>query len=544
MSTVTPTILSQGQAMDPTYEILSVDVRREVNRIPRAEIHLADGNAARQRFPISDADLFEPGREIEIKLRYEGGDDATVFKGMVVRHAVEASAAGSVLAVEIKDAAVKLTGARHSAVFRDQTDGEIIGGLVEQAGLRKGSIAATRPKHAEIVQYYSTDWDFMLARAEVLGLLVVAADGEISLAEIELEGAPRHTFEWGISEIYDFEMEADAGAQFAAFESVAWSLKDQKLTPASTAKAFQTPQGNLDPTKIAKTFGYETYTLSHPAALAAGELQAWADARMATRRMAMLRGRLAVAGLADVGPLDLIEVAGIGERFNGRTLVTGVRHRVDRRGWQTDLQFGLSPEWFCRRRDVADCPAAGLLPAARGLRIGVIAPFEEDPEKEYRAKVLLPGVDDNDAAVWARLASPEAGKERGYFFRPEEGDEVLVGFLNDDPRQPVVLGSLYGSRNRPPAELAELSAENFHKGIVTRKGTTVAFDDERAAVRIETPGKNKIVVDDDAETIETSDQHGNSLTLSKDGVTIKSAKDVIIDAGGNVEIKGKKVDVK
>ena len=34
MSVATPTILSEGQRIDPSYELLSIDVRREVNRIP------------------------------------------------------------------------------------------------------------------------------------------------------------------------------------------------------------------------------------------------------------------------------------------------------------------------------------------------------------------------------------------------------------------------------------------------------------------------------------------------------------------------------
>ena len=79
---------------------------------------------------------------------------------------------------------------------------------------------------------------------------------------------------------------------------------------------------------------------------------------------------------------------------------------------------------------------------------------------------------------------------------------------------------------------------------MTRKGTRFLFDDEKGSVTVETPKKNKIVLDDDAEEITLSDPHGNAVTLSADGVEIKSAKDLVLDAGGNVEIKGRKVDVK
>ena len=100
---------------------------------------------------------------------------------------------------------------------------------------------------------------------------------------------------------------------------------------------------------------------------------------MARTRMAMLRGRVAVPGFGDVKPLDLMEMSGVGERFNGKTLITGICHRVDEQGWQTDIQFGLSPERFAERPNIIDAPAGGLLPAVNGLQIGVIDKFEADP---------------------------------------------------------------------------------------------------------------------------------------------------------------------
>ena len=43
MSVVTATILSDGQQMDPAFSLLSLDITREVNRIPEAQIVLLDG---------------------------------------------------------------------------------------------------------------------------------------------------------------------------------------------------------------------------------------------------------------------------------------------------------------------------------------------------------------------------------------------------------------------------------------------------------------------------------------------------------------------
>jgi len=550
MGVVSVTILSAGKSMDPSSEIVSIDIVKEVNRIPYTILTLLDGSVAQQKFAISDGAFFEPGKEIEIKLRYEGDPDneTSVFKGLVVKQVVEANHQGTLLTVEMKDATVKLTQSRRSEVYRDKTDDKIIGELISQAGLKKGSLAATQLTHPEIVQYYCTDWDFMLTRAEACGSLVIANDGEISLIslkEIIPADQPKHTFEFGISEVYDFEIEVDASHQRVGVESIAWDLKNQKLTQASKAKAFDLAQGNLKADTVANAVGGKLETLSSSVSLNPKTLQAWADSVMIRSRMAMIRGRISVPGFGDIRCLDVMAVAGIGERFNGKTLVTGIRHRVDQNGWQTDVQFGLSPKRFTAQRDIVDVPAAGLLPGVNGLQIGIVDQFEEDPDKEFRVKVILPGIDEKKGAVWARLATPDAGKERGYFFRPETGDEVVVGFFNDDPRQAVILGAMYGSKNTPPKDVAKLSKDNITKGIVSKTGVTLGFmDDKKPSVFIKTPGKNQIIFDDDNQKIQIADQHGNSITMSKDGIEIKSAKDLKIEAANNVEIKGSKVNVK
>ena len=68
MSAITVTISSADQVMNPDYQLLSIDVVNEVNRIPYAQIILLDGDAAKQEFAISNEAFFEPGKEIEIKL--------------------------------------------------------------------------------------------------------------------------------------------------------------------------------------------------------------------------------------------------------------------------------------------------------------------------------------------------------------------------------------------------------------------------------------------------------------------------------------------
>src|ERR1051326_3105131 len=83
-----------------------------------------------------------------------------------------------------------------------------------------------------------------------------------------------------------------------------------------------------------------------------------------------------------------------------------------------------------------------------GILIGTVLDLA-DPEKLGRVKLRLPQFDDQQTD-WARMASPMAGKDRGFFFQPEVGDEVLVGFENGDPRRAYVLGALWSKVDTPP----------------------------------------------------------------------------------------------
>ncbi|NER86346.1 type VI secretion system tip protein VgrG [Moorena sp. SIO3A2] len=539
---VTATILSKGKKMNPEYNVMSIDIIKEVNKIPIAQIILLDGDAAEQEFAISNTEFFKPGKEIEIKLRYEGEKqkEATVFKGIIVRHCVQADRYSSLLTVDLKDAAYKLTTQRKSAVFRDMTDKDIIDKVINTGRLKFKSTATTQPKHKEMVQYYCTDWDFILSRADVNGLWVLVDDGEITGVEPNLKKA-KHSFEYGIDEIYEFEMEADICDQKASVESTAWDIKTQKLLQSQKAKEFSITQGNLKGDKLAKTIGADNYQLISLATLDDQEVKAWADAKLQKSRLSLFKGRFKVPGFADIKPGDSIEIAGIGERFNGKTLVTAIRHQVTTQGWQTDVQFGLSASWFYQQNnDIIDTPVAGLIPAIHGLQIGIVDKYEADPDKQFRVKVKIPSIE-TDGIVWARLASVEAGNKRGIFFRPETGDEVILGFINDDPRQAIILGAVHSGKNALPPGLT-VTNENNKKGIVTKESLKIIFDDENKLIEISTPKGNTLKLSEQDKGIKLEDENGNTITMDNQGIKIKSSKDLVME-GKYIKIKGSRVDI-
>jgi Rhs element Vgr protein len=543
MTVIIPAVLVGGRALDQAHRILAIDVIREVNRVPRASITLVDGDVPQQRFPLADSGLLEPGKELEVRVRL-AGVETSLFKGPILRIALEVGGNGPTLTVEASDAAHRLTQRRRSAVFTESSDVDAIRRIIEEAGLTTGELPSGGPVHPCLVQYHCTDWDFILARADVAGLLVLVQDGTISLKPMVPEGAADATFELGRDEILEYALEFDASRQHPEAESFAWDIAQQQRTVATSGQATSLAQGKYNAADLGEILRLGTWRLAHMVPLLQEELQNWVNARLTRRRLAMIRGRLTVAGRATLPALGLAELKGMGDGFNGTVLMSGVRQRLTPGDWRTDIQFGLAPDGFAYEPGIQDAEAAGLLPAVGGIQIGLVAAFEADPLGEYRVRITLPGIDDSGAAaVWARLATPEAGAGRGLFFGPKPGDEVVVGFLNNDPRQPIVLGSLYSSKNAPGGDFVELSEANEHKGIATASGAVLAFRDrDKPMLTLRTP-RGTLEIDDDGERVELFDRDGNMVRLDSSGVTIKSAKDLVIEASGKITIKGSEVDI-
>ncbi|MFV8751771.1 phage baseplate assembly protein V [Nannocystaceae bacterium ST9] len=528
-------------------ELMNVEVHSELNKIPEAKLTLLDGSVAKRKFEVSDLDFFAPGRFIKIALNYVDDDTLiNVFLGLVVRHAIEtAGEGGSVLRVELKDPTFKLTRQRKSAVFRKQTDDVAIQKLLADAKIDVGQpFAKTTVQHDELIQYYASDWDFIVSRADVSGMVVLVELGALSIQPMKL-GAVVRKLDYGLDDTSDLSLEIDGSQQWAAMEGLGWDLPNHELGAPEAASDPAIPVGKLEPStiasKIATALGGDKYTLFHPATLDAGELKAWADARLARSRLAMLRGHATVMGDATLAPLDTVEILGVGERFNGKALVSAVTHKLDHEGWQTELQLGLPPEWFARQPDIAEVPAAGLLPSITSLQIAKVAPFEADPLGEHRIKLQLPALDDKQGFVWARMAFADAGKDRGFVFWPEAEDEVVVGFLDGDPRQAIVLGALHGKLSLPD-QLAP-SQTNDMRTLVSRSGIFVRFDDKRKQLTLSTPAGHTVTLDDQGKALSLIDANGNGIIMDDKGITINSASDLTIEASGKIVIKGSAVDV-
>lgn len=537
---VIPTVLVGGEPLAASFALLGIDVLSAVNRIPTATLTLQEPGSSMTETPLLAGGPFAPGAEVEIKVRGADAEEASLFTGLVTGLAVHTRDGVPTLEVTVKDKAVGLAGVRHSQIWADMTDADAISAIVSAAGLVTGEVPSTDPVHEALVQYESSDWDFILSRAEANGLVVAVRQGTVSLAKMDASAAEAQSFTLGLDAIEDIHFELDATAQAPSLASLVWDPDQLAAAAPADAEILALAQGEVPDDGYGAALGVGPAHLTHMVPLPPAEAKTWAAARMARARLALIRGRLSVPGRPDADVMQVAALKGFGDRFNGSALVTGVRHRVDARGFSTDLQFGLPGEPVGRLPAIADMPAGGLLPPIAGVQTGTVIDTA-DPETLGRVKVSVPAIaTDPVASLWARVASPDAGPQRGFCFLPEVGDEVLVAFLDRDPRHPVVLGRLHGSKNPLPDGFTDTT----QKGIITTRNVRIVFSEaDKPAVTISTPGGRTVTLDDDGQSITVSDKNKNTITLDANGITIESGKDLTLKAAGALKVSGATIDL-
>jgi len=541
---VTFTIVINGQKVGKEIGVVSIAVNKEVNKISWAKIIMQDGDVSKEDFEISNQQTFKPGNSIEIKAGYHS-NETTIFKGIIIKHGIKIlRERHSVLEIECRDVAIKLTAGKKNKYFISDSgikDADVIEEILRPYSIRSDIKTETSDAtHKEIVQYYSTNWDFIVSRAEICGKLVTTDDGILKVKKPDFTQQPVVTLQYG-GTIIELEATMDATHQYAAVNAASWSYANQQLSEQDATDPGIQEEGNLSSSDLSSVLGLDSYKLRHSGKINDQELRGWASSLWLKSKLSKIKGRIKFLGFADVKPGSLVELKGVGDRFNGKAFVSTVRHSIGGGNWYTDIQVGLSAKWFAQEDDISSLPASGLIPAISGLQIGIVTQLESDPDGEHRIQVRIPVIDATADGIWARVACVDAGNERCSYFRPEVNDEVIVGFINDDPRNAVVLGMFNSSAKPVPTDVFPEKDDNHIKGFVTRSKLKFTFDDDKKIITLETPAVNKVVLDDDDGSILLQDQSGNKITMNSDGITVESVKDLVLKAAQNVTIQGIKI---
>ncbi len=549
-------ILSGGTEIPADYEIMEMNITHEINRIANADITLRDGSSTSQTFEITDSNVFKPGAEIEIRLGYHSKND-TVFKGLVVKQSIKFEEGGVTrLQITCKDKADSLTRNRRNAVFQNIKDSTLIEQIIGSVSGLTAEVTATTVEHKEIVQSDSSDWDFINIRASANGMIVETSVDKVTVAIPEVSDTPELQIQFGYDMI-DFDTEIDVTNQYSGVECSAWDVASQTMIKATASEPSINKQGDITASTLSDVLSLGTKKLSTSGSMAQDELQAWADSELLRLRLSRFMGSVTFHGSAKAKINSTIKLMGLSDRFNGNAYITGITHTVDNGRWHTNAKIGLSPDSFAEQNTVSSPVASGLIPGIRGLQTGIVKKINEDPDNEFRVQVEMPLLGDNSEPVWARLAAFYAGNAIGAYFMPEINDEVILGFMNDDPRFPIILGSVFSSKIPAPETPDE---KNTIKTIITQSKLQLRFDDENKVITVLTPGGNTMVFSDKDKGITVTDQNSNKIEMkdggititdkssnkiemTSSGITIDSKSNLTLKAAQEVEVKGLSVSV-
>ncbi len=168
----------------------------------------------------------------------------------------------------------------------------------------------------------------------------------------------------------------------------------------------------------------------------------------------------------------------------------------------------------------------------------------QDPANLSRVQVTLLGADaDGEAPIWARVAVPFAGDNRGAFLIPDVGDEVLVLFAGNDARHPIVVGALWNGSTAVPETIG---GDRIDRWTITGKaGTRIAIVEAgsgQETVEIETPAGAKATLTDKSGGSIKLEVGTNTFTMDSKGISLQTSAKFTVQANA-IEMTATQVKV-
>ncbi|MEZ2445373.1 type VI secretion system Vgr family protein [Chitinophaga sp. RCC_12] len=235
-------------------------------------------------------------------------------------------------------------------------------------------------------------------------------------------------------------------------------------------------------------------------------------------QMAVLKGTSQQSALR-IGDIITVNESVLSNEHHGEFVVTQLAHYCTENGLYKNTFEAI--------------PAAAAMPEVDLYRTPVceaqsaVVTDNNDPKGLGRVRVKFQW-QQQGATPWLRLVSPHGGTEKGFYFIPENGEEVWVDFEGGNPEVPVVLGTVYNGN----AKTGFGDAQNNLKVIKTRSGHIIRLDD--------TDGAESITITDKSGNIVTMDTSAQSINIAAmENITI-NAKNISFTAKENIQVSAGK----
>lgn len=461
---------------------------------------------------VSPKDTIPPekivGKEASIRIFLADGSTERYFSGIISRFSADfAEGGGTLYRAEMVPSFWLLTQTSDCRIFQDMTVPDIIEKVFNESVLKgswKKDLRANYRKIEYCVQFRETDFNFVSRLMEQEGIFyyfkheeekhtLILADhigAYKNIPENRVNFPPSHLQSSVVEDhITDWRHDYE-------FISGKWAQTDYNFKKPSTSLMAQETAS----VPVKETKNYEVY--DYP-----GEYVEPSDGKQLTR----IRMEEEEVSFDQASGASTCRTFTVGGKFqfdqyippgeNGKTyVITAIEHRGVEPGAYstgTGLLGGCeySNTFTCIAADVPFRPARITpKPLVSGIQSAVVVgkKGEEIYCDEYgRVKVQFhwdrEGKRDEKSSCWIRVAHHVAGRKWGFMAIPRIGQEVIVDFLNGDPDQPLIIGSVYNQEQMPHYTLPDDKAKTYIKTNSTKGGdgfNELFFDDVKDSERV------------------------------------------------------------
>lgn len=355
-----------------------------------------------------------------------------------------------------------------SRIFQDQTVPQIVAKVLKDADIEhRLNLTAAYSARNYCVQYRESDLAFVSRLLEEEGIFYLfehASDGHVMVigdspsAHPPLPGEVRIAFR----EKSNLEPGTDHADRFSSVREV----RSGKVTLRDFDE--QRPALDLTSSRSAEGVEEELEIYDYPAGYrepAAGKARA--RVRLEAERAQALR-QVGSSVCKRLVPGHVFELAEHPMAdLNGEYVLLSVTHRGRQSGRLTAAageaidDEAYRNEFVCLKKETPFRPERRTpRPVIHGAQTAmVVGPAGEEIHTDEHGRVKVQfhwdreGRRDDRASCWIRVAQSWAGPGWGALYLPRIGQEVVVEFLEGDPDQPLVTGSVYNGANPPPVSL-------------------------------------------------------------------------------------------
>jgi len=486
---------------------------------------------------------FKIGATVEVKTGTMGEDGATLLiNGEVTAIEAQLDMSGSFLTITGYDQSHRLHRGRKTATFNDVTDSDLARKIASGAGLRIGTIDATRRTLPHVSQVNESDWNFLQSRARESGYRVFVKEGKFHL-RTDFDppmSPPELTFG---TELLEFRARMTANEQVQDVEVRGWDFENKKEVSEKMDTVISTASlsgSSISADKIDSTFGKSSYVSTDLGVGTSAEARTAAAGLALDISSAQLYATGTLVGDPRVTAESAIKIIGTGKAFDGGWVVSHSRHVFDHLGYTTHFTVSGSQDRSLAGLISGLCSGSSSAQGQTmdGVVIGLVTDTA-DPMKLGRVKVAMPWMSKDYETFWARVCYPGAGDKRGLFICPEINDEVLIAFEHGDIRQPFVIGSLYNGVDKPDNDSYTSSSDGsvIRRSWTSRKGHKIVILEDPASP--------------DADMINLFTTNGVVMSLKDNGELFVDAKKALfslteefeISTQGDIKISGKNVTI-